>query len=231
MGWLENFGRVIRAQFNGLVSESEDPEKILEQAVAEMEQELIKMRTALAEAIATQKRTERQIHQHQKIAQDWHDRAQMAVSKGNDDLAKEALVKWQTYRTNISPFQAQLEQQREIIGKLKEDLFRLEQKYTEAKAKKSLYVARLRSAAASQRLQELVGDVNAGGSFGVFEQMEAKILQMETNAELMGATIDPIEKQFRALEGEDTIEAELAKIKSQELDPQLQKLHSELEEI
>jgi phage shock protein A len=61
--------------------------------------------------------------------------------------------------------------------------------------------------------------------------MEAKILQMETNAELMGATIDPIEKQFRALEGEDTIEAELAKIKSQELDPQLQKLHSELEEI
>lgn len=231
MSWLDNLGRVIRAQFNSWVTEAEDPEKVLEQAVAEMEQEVIKMRTALAEAIATQKRTERHIQQHQKIAQDWHERAHQAVAGGQDDLAKQALLKWQTYRTNISPFQAQLEEQRQIIGKLKQDLLHLEQKYTEAKAKKSLYVARLRSAAASRRLQEMAGTLNAGGSFSVFEHIEAKILEMESQAELMGASIDPVEKQFRALEGEDTVEAELSKMKSQQLDPELKKLHSELEEI
>jgi phage shock protein A len=229
MGWLENLSRVVRAQLNSWVQEAEDPEKVLEQAISQMEQEVIQLRTALAEAIATQKRTERQIYQQQKLAQDWHNRAQMAVSQGNDALAKEALQKWQAYRTNINPCQTQLTEQRQLIQQLRQNLQHLEQKFLEAKSKKSLYVARLRSAAASQRLQELVGNLENGSTSAMFAQMEAKILAMESQAELMGAAIDPIEKQFRALEGEDTVEEELTKLKAQ--DPQLRKLQSELDKL
>ncbi|NJO94097.1 MAG: hypothetical protein HC820_06575 [Hydrococcus sp. RM1_1_31] len=81
MGWLERLGRVVRTQIDSLVKEAEDPEKILEQAVMGMEQELIEMRRALAEAIATQKSTERQTANYQMAAQKWYDRAQFLSKK------------------------------------------------------------------------------------------------------------------------------------------------------
>ena len=84
MGLLDRIGRLIRANFNSLVSGAEDPEKILEQAVADMQDDLIDLRQSVAQAIATQKRTERQYAQANNQAKEWYGRAQLALQKGEE---------------------------------------------------------------------------------------------------------------------------------------------------
>jgi phage shock protein A len=218
MGWLERMGRVLRAQMNSLINEAEDPEKILEKAVMNMEQELIEMRRALAEAIATQKSTERYVANYQQAVQKWYERAQVALEKGNEALAKEALLQRQSYQKQAQSLQAQLEEQSEIVGKFKKDLRTLEHKYTEAKAKKNLYIARLRSALATQKIHEITSNLNSTSSVSVFEQIETKILELEARAELTGASItDSLEEEFAALEDGDNVDIELAKMKAKQL--------------
>lgn len=207
MGWLERMGRVLRAQMNSLVSEAEDPEKILEKAVMNMEQELIEMRRALAEAIATQKSTERYIANYQQASQKWYERAQIALEKGNEALAKEALLQRQSYQKQAQSLQAQLEGQNEVVGKLKKDLRTLEHKYTEAKAKKNLYIARLRSAMATQKIHEITSNLNSASSVSVFEQIETKILELEARSQLTSASVtDSLEEKFASLEDEDDVD-------------------------
>lgn len=214
MSLLDRMGQAIRSQINSLIRENEDPEKILEETVAAMEQELIRMRQGLAEAIATQKRTERQYSQYQKAAQTWHDRAQMALDNNNEALAKEALVKWNQYQTNASPYKNQLGQQREIISRLKKELLSIEQQYIEAKTKKSLYIARLRTASASVKMQELSGNLN---SKNVFERVETKLIELEAQVELSEVYSDPLERKFMSLEEGNGVDAEFTKMKSRNL--------------
>ncbi|AFY75904.1 MAG: PspA/IM30 family protein [Hydrococcus sp. C42_A2020_068] len=207
MGWLERMGRVLRAQMNSLVNEAEDPEKILEKAVMDMEQKLIEMRRALAEAIATQKSTERYIANYQQASQKWYERAQIALEKGNEALAKEALLQRQSYQKQAQSLQAQLEEQGEVIGKLKKDLRTLEHKYTEAKAKKNLYIARLRSAMATQKIHEITSNLNSASSVSVFEQIETKILELEARSQLTSASVtDSLEEKFASLEDGDNVD-------------------------
>lgn len=136
MGWLERVSRVVRSQINSLVTEAEDPEKLLEDAIAEMERELIAMRRALAEAIATHKSAERQLSRYENAGNKWYERAELAISKGNESLAREALVNRQSYQQQANSIQNQLDQQNEIIQKLKNELRQLEHKEREAKAQK-----------------------------------------------------------------------------------------------
>ncbi|ACK70054.1 phage shock protein A, PspA [Gloeothece citriformis PCC 7424] len=215
MGWLEHLGRAVRANINSLIQEAEDPEKILEEMILNLEQELIRMRQGLAEAIATLKRTERESQKHYSLAQTWHDRAQLALTQNNETLARQALFKWQNYQHQAETVQNQLEPHRQIINKLKKELLELEKKYTEAKAKKSLYLARLRAAMASKKMNEILGNFNNGSASTVFERIETKILELESHSELM-STDDPLERQFSALEGDKKIEAELIKMKAQQ---------------
>lgn len=218
MNWLERLGRVIRTNINSLIQEAQDPEKILEQAIADMEKELIEMRRALAEAIATSKSTERQAANYQATARQWYERAQLALEKGNEELAREALAHRQSYLNHARSLQEQVEQQSGIIKKFKQDLRLLECQFTEAKAKKSLYVARLRSAMASQRIQEIAGNLNSGRASGIFEQIESKILELEAESELLaGAENDPLEQKFATLEGTRQIELELENLKMKRL--------------
>ncbi|MEA5512109.1 PspA/IM30 family protein [Crocosphaera sp. UHCC 0190] len=227
MEWLERVSRAVRAQINSLVQEAEDPEKLLEEAIAQMEQELIAMRRALAEAIATHKSAERQLARYEAAASKWYERAELALEKGNEVLAREALVNRQSYQQQAQTIQNQLGQQTQIIQKVKQDLRQLEQKYSEAKAKKSLYLARLRSAMASQKLNEVMGNFVPGSSDNLFEKIDARILELEAQSELMGHLGDPLEKQFTELEGNKNIEADLANLKAKKL----KSSPSELEEL
>ncbi|MGK7875292.1 MAG: PspA/IM30 family protein [Xenococcaceae cyanobacterium] len=218
MGLLERIWRVIRANINSLVNEFEDPEKVLEQAVMDMQQDLISIRQALAQAIATQKRTERQMAQNQATAEQWRRRAQLALEKGDENLAREALVRRQSYQNNTQALQAELEQQSGIINKFKQDMRTLESKISEAKRKKDMYIARARSAVASQKIQELAGNINTGSSLNAFERMEEKVMELEAQSEVMGKLgTDDLEKKFAALEGGNEIDIELAKMKSEKL--------------
>ncbi|MDV3002395.1 MAG: Phage shock protein A [Chroococcopsis gigantea SAG 12.99] len=217
MGLIDRLGRVIRAGVNNLVGGAEDPEKVLEEAVSQMEQHLIGMRQALAEAIATQKRTDRQIQQHQKLATTWHERARTAMGNDNESLAREALSQWQTHQNHLEPLQKGSQQHGEVIKKLKQELLTIERKYIQIKAQKSLYVARLQSASASQKAREIIGEIEGVNAGGVFEKIEAKVLLMEAEAQLLIEDSDPVEVEFRRLERQKQLEAELGNIKNQEM--------------
>jgi len=214
MGLLDRIGRVIRAQINSLGNEAQDPEKLLEEMTAQMELELIEMRRALAEAIATHKSMERQKSTHQLKSQKWYERAQLAIDKGNEALAKEALVNRQSYLRNAQGIENHLTEHSQVIQRVKQELQTLERKYGEVRAKKSLYLARLRSAVATQKLQEIVGNWNDGSATSVFERMESKILELESENELLTQYRDPVEKQFNALEGDRVIQSELEQLKA-----------------
>mgnify|MGYP002777084935 FL=1 len=215
MGLFDRIMRVIRANINSLVSRAEDPEKILEQTVLDMQDDLIQLRQAVAQAIATQKRTERQYSQAMNTADEWYRRAQLALQKGDDTLAREALTRRKTYQETATAMKGQLDQQTVVVGQLKQNMVKLESKISEAKTKKDLYIARARSAKASQQINDMLGRVGTGSSMAAFERMEEKVLQMEAQAEAVAELgIDDLEKRFQALGEADEIDAELAAMKS-----------------
>lgn len=215
MGLIDRTLRVIRANLNSLIGQAEDPEKVLEQAVDEMQQDLIQLRQAVAQAIATQKRTERQASQAQATAQEWYNRAQLALSKGDENLAREALTRRKSYQETANAMQAQLSQQADVVTKLKENMRTLESKISEAKTKKDLYVARARSAQASQKINEMLGNVGTGNAMSAFERMEEKVLQLEAQSDAIAELgSNELEKKFAALEGGNDIDTELAALKA-----------------
>jgi phage shock protein A len=216
MGLIDRILRVIRANINSLVSQTEDPEKILEQAVSEMQDNLIQLRQAVAGAIATQKRTERQSKQNQSTAEEWYRRAQLALQQNQEDLARQALTKRKSYQETAEALQAQLEQQSSIVARLKQDMRTLESKISDAKTKKDMYIARARSAEATQRLNEMLGNVTTGNTLGAFERMEEKVIQLEAQSEAIASLgTDDLEKKFLTIEDTDDIDSELASMKAQ----------------
>ncbi|MGK7916347.1 MAG: PspA/IM30 family protein [Prochloraceae cyanobacterium] len=218
MSLLKRVWRVIQVNVNSLINESEDPEKVLEEAIMDMQDKLVQMRQAVAGAIATQKRLERQMTQNELKAQEWYRRAQLALDKGNEELAREALQRKQPYQQYVRTLQVQIEQQNNIIIRLKQDLRSLETKISQAKAKKDIYIARARSAIASQKIQELTGKVSTSGYSNAFERMEAKVIELEARSEaIANLETDELEQQFAALEDGNNVNAELAKMKAKRL--------------
>lgn len=219
MGLFGRLWRVIRANINSLISQAEDPEKILEQTVMDMQEDLVQLRQAVAQAIATQKRTERQSSQAKTTAEEWYRRAQLALQKGEERLAREALTRRKSYLETEAAMSAQLEQQAQVVEQLRQNMRKLESKISEAKAKKDLFVARARSAQASERLNEILGNTSTGSALNAFEQMEDQVMQLEARSQAMAELSgNDLEKQFDALEADDNdVDAELAAMKAKML--------------
>jgi len=227
MGLLDRVSRVVRANLNDLVSKAEDPEKILDQALVDMQEDLVQMRQAVAGAIASQKRTQQQLNQAQTEANNWQQRAQLALQKGDENLAREALVRKKTHSETATVLKTQLDQQSTTVDALKKNLIALEGKISEAKTKKDMLKARASAAKANEQLQSTVASMNTGSAMAAFERMEDKVLQMEARsqaaAELAGADL---ESQFAQLEAGSDVDDELAQMKAQLLGsaPQAQAL-------
>ncbi|MBE9095524.1 PspA/IM30 family protein [Tychonema sp. LEGE 07203] len=218
MGLFDRIWRVIRANINSLIGAAEDPEKILEQAVMDMQEDLIQLRQAVAGAIAAQKRTERQCSQAESTAAEWYQRAQLALQKGEENLAREALTRKKSYQETAAAMKASLEQQNAVVAQLKENMRSLESKISEAKSKKDMYIARARSAKASERLQEMMGNLSTGSALSAFERMEEKVVQLEARSEAIAELgTNDLEKQFLSLESAGDVDDELAAMKAQML--------------
>ncbi|MBD2450717.1 PspA/IM30 family protein [Nostoc sp. FACHB-152] len=216
MDLIKRILRVIRANLNSLIGSAEDPEKILEQAVSEMQDNLVRLRQGIAQAIATQKRTERQAIAANSTAEEWYRRAQLALQQGNEPLAREALTKRRAYQETATSLSNQIGQQTEIVERLKKDMRSLELKISEAKTKKDMYIARARSAEASYKLQEMLSGVSTTSSLNAFERMEEKVFQIEAKSEAIAQLgSDDLQKQFASLESSNDIDAELAAMKTQ----------------
>jgi phage shock protein A len=219
MGLFDRISRVARANLNDLVSKAEDPEKILEQAVIDMQEDLVQLRQAVASAIASQKRSEQQYNQAQTQSNNWQQKAQLALQKGDENLAREALLRKKTHADTATTLKAQLDQQFTQVDTLKRSLIALEGKISEAKTKKDMLRARASAAKAQEQLQNTVGNLGTGSAMAAFERMEEKVLQLEARsqaaAELAGADL---ESQFAVLESGD-VDLELEAMKAQMLAP------------
>jgi phage shock protein A len=228
---------LIRANLNFMVSQAEDPEKILEQAVQDMQEELVRMRQAVAQAIATQKRTDRQCLQAKTTGDEWYRRAQLALTKGDEALAREALTRRKSFQDTATAMQAQLDQQNQVVGQLRQGLQTLERKLVKTKTDKDLLVARARSAQATAQINDLLSTTTSGGAMDAFNKMEDKVMQLEAQAEVAAEmSTDSLERKFAALGETADIDAELASMKNQlvggaapaALDPELEKLRREI---
>ncbi|MGF1494747.1 MAG: PspA/IM30 family protein [Microcoleaceae cyanobacterium] len=221
MGTLDRIWRVVRANLNSLISQAEDPEKVLEQTVMDMQEDLLQLRQAVAQAIATQKRTERQYSQAQETQEEWYRRAQLAMKKGEEDLAREALTRRKTYLETADAMRSQLEQQDYVVKGLKQNMRQLESKISELKARKDLYVARARSAKATEQLNQVLGNLSHNSTGRAFERMEDRILELEARSQAVSELgSSELDQRFVALESEDEdIEAELDDLRAKLLPP------------
>lgn len=218
MGLFERLGRVVRANLNDMVSQAEDPEKILEQAIMDMQEDLVQLRQAVAKAIAAQKRTEQQYNKNQTDANNWVKRAQLALSKGDEGLAREALQRKKSSADTATQLRQQLDAQAGQVDTLKRNLIALESKIAEAKTKKDMLKARAQAAKANEQLQSTISGMNTSSAMAAFERMEDKVMELEARSqaayELGG---NDLESQFAALESGSDVDAELEAMRVQML--------------
>ncbi|KAJ8755304.1 hypothetical protein K2173_019102 [Erythroxylum novogranatense] len=201
MNIFDRFARVVRSYANAVLSSFEDPEKILEQAVLEMNDDLTKMRQATAQVLASQKRLENKFKAAQQASEDWYRKAQLALQKGEEDLAREALKRRKSYADNASALKAQLEQQKGVVDNLVSNTRLLESKIQEARSKKDTLKARAQSAKTATKVSEMLGNVNTSNALSAFEKMEEKVMAMESQAEALGQlSADELEGKFALLE-------------------------------
>jgi len=199
---FSRFTRVISSYANALITAAEDPEKILDQTVNEMNGDLIKMRQATAQVMASQKQLENKYNSAQKTADDWYKRAQLAIEKGDDDLAREALTRRKSYQENADGMKENLLLQKEAVEKLVANTRVLETKMAEAKSKKDTLKARAASAKTNKAVADMVQGVSTSSALSAFERMEEKVLAAEAEAEAVGVLTasDALEEQFKMLE-------------------------------
>jgi phage shock protein A len=218
MGLFDRLSRVVRANLNDLVSKAEDPEKVLEQAVIDMQEDLIQLRQAVARAIAEQKSSETKYNKEQSEANKWDQRAKLALQKGDETLAREALKRKKSHTETATALKQQLEMQSVSVGQLKQNLTALESKISEAKTKKNMLQARVKAAKAQEEIQRAVGSIDTSSAMSTFERMEQKVIEAESRANAYGELAGTgIESQFAALEAGGDVDDELAMLKAQML--------------
>lgn len=231
---FDRFSRVVKSNVNQVLQGMEDPEKVLDQAVDEMQQDLIKVRQSYAEVLATQRRTMSQKEQEDKIAAEWYRRAELAVEKGDDELAKEALNRRQAAVDKASGLQSQIESMTANVEKLFDSVKMLEDKITEAKGEKEQLIARSRTAKTTAKVNDMLSDVGSTSAASAFDRMKEKVEMLETKAEVSqgmlpgGATGQSVEDKFKALESGSAVDDELAALKGKKALPQSSAVDDEL---
>jgi phage shock protein A len=223
MSIFDRLGRLFKSNVNDMIDKAEDPEKMLKQIIEELNNDLLQVKTQVAAAIATEKQLYTKYQQFQSEADKWQQKAEMAVDKGEDDLAREALQRKATNQQTADGFKAQWEEQKKSVSLLKDNLTKLESKIAEAQTKKDLLIARHRRANAEERIQKTLSKSGSSSALGAFERMEAKVLEKESSAAAYGELAgDSLEARFDALgTGSAAVEDALAQLKAKKAAPQL----------
>jgi phage shock protein A len=206
MGILERIRTVLKSNINALISKAEDPEKMLNQLLMDMNEQLIEAKTQVAMSIADEKKLERQLLENRGQAEEWERKAMLAVKAGKDDLAKEALVRKQEYDGYAGGFQKEWDAQHSSVEQLKDALRQLQTKIEEASRKKNLLVARAKRAEAQKQIQQTMGSLSATSSFDTFDRMAQKVDQIEAEAEAM--------KELASVGGDQKLEDKFKELES-----------------
>jgi phage shock protein A len=186
MGIFNRLAQLIKSNLNELISNSEDPEKMLNQVVLDMGTQLVEAKKQVAASIADEKRLQKQLEQEKSTAAEWERRAMMAVRSGNEELAKEALARKREHDGLAQTYQDQWTKQKNAVDQLKRALRMLNDKIEEAKRKKNVLIARKKRAEAQKSIQETMHGLKDQSAFETFDRMSGKIDQLEAEAEAAG---------------------------------------------
>lgn len=215
MGVFTRFRDIISANINSMLDHAEDPEKMIKLMIHEMEDTLIDLKTSCAGVIAGRKKIERKLEEINSKTDLWEKRAALAVAKGRDNLAREALIEKRRFSRIAESLDGELSEYRGLIDKYQEDIIELENKLNSAKEKKRVLVQRHKSATGSKRAQEEIRRSTSSDTMARFDKLESRIEQMEAEAELVNVNRKPtIDEEFDNLDTDLEIENELAKIKA-----------------
>ena len=214
MGILDRVSTLMRANINDLIDRAEDPEKVVRQLIYDMNSQLLQVKTQVAASIADEKQLFQRYKDNQAKADDWQRRAELAVEKGQDDLAREALQRRNAFQQNATGFREQHEEQSRQVETLKVALRQLESKIQEATTKQELLIARSRRAKAETKIRTTLTGLDQSSAMGQFTRIEEKVAQEEARAAALGELDqDTLEERFAMLDSDSAVENELAALK------------------
>jgi phage shock protein A len=215
MALLERVSTLVRANLNDLIDKAEHPEKMIKQVILDMHNQLLQVKTQVAIAIADQHLLEKRRKENEDKVAEWMRKAELAVDKKQDDLARAALDRVESYRELTDGFAQQITDQKAQVDNLKTALRQLEQKLTEAQAKADLLIAQHRRARAVGKASDAKMAAGNGSSAAAFDRMKNKVAQGEAQSHAKSAiAADNMEERLAALEKEDRIEQLLVELKT-----------------
>ncbi|HVA24359.1 MAG TPA: PspA/IM30 family protein [Chloroflexota bacterium] len=215
MSLLDRVSSLVRANVNDMLDKAEDPEKMIKQYLIDMHNQLIQVKTQVAAAMADEQKLYQRYMDAQNQSNDWQHKAELAVQKGDDDLAKQALQRRNSFQETADGFKAQYDEQKKEVDVLKDSLSKLEAKIQEAETKKDLLIARSHVADTQNLVHATTDRLNSTSAFDGFDRMEDKVRQKEAMASASDELErDPLEDKFAALEKTDDLDRQLAELKS-----------------
>ncbi len=217
MGIFTRVRDIISANLNAMLDKAEDPEKLIRLMIKEMEDTLVEIKASCAGAIAAKKKIERDCQTVETRAGQWGEKAQLAVDKGREDLAREALMQKRGYTERSAALQKERAECEALIRQYQDDMSQLENKLGSVREKQRLLVQRHIHAQKRKRAQEDLRRLDSAEAFVRFEQFENRIERMEAEADLVNPapnTEHQLAQEFARLEGDEEIEKELARLKA-----------------
>jgi phage shock protein A len=215
MALLERVRTLIRANLNDLIDKAEDPEKMLKQLILDMENQLIQVKTQVAVSIADQHMLEKKQVENEQQATEWMRKAELAVDKREDDLARAALERHRSYTQIAENFKDQAADQKVQVENLKSALHKLEQKLAEAQAKVDLLIAQHRRSRASLKASTAQMTMGDQSKLAAFDRLQQKVVHTEAASEAAAEMVsDNLDDRLRKLEREDQVDKLLAELKA-----------------
>jgi phage shock protein A len=218
MNFVGRFFRVVAANINSILRRLEDPEKIIEQAVADMQNDLVRIRTSYAEIAALMRRAENRKAENNRNAEEWHHRAQQALRSGDENLAREALSHRQTILDAVDATAGAIIAHTKATEKLYSSMVALEAKIAEAKRQKETLIARARTAKTAVNVNDLLSNLGENTSTEAFERMKEKVESLELQAEAaeqLATGLTGMDGRFKGLDVSRKVQDELNRLRQQ----------------
>ena len=217
MGIFTRFRDIISSNINAMLDKAEDPEKLIKLMIREMEDTLVEIKTACAGVMASGKKLQRQLDRHKERAQYWEEKASLAVSKGRDDLAREALLEKRKFTSSAEALHQNLAEQDLLIEQYHDDIRQLEDKLKTARDKQRMLVQRQVHAQKKFQAQQEMRRIDSSETMVKFDELENRIERMEAEADLVNfGKKTTLENELERLAVDEDIENELKALKSPE---------------
>ncbi|MCL4369178.1 MAG: PspA/IM30 family protein [Actinobacteria bacterium] len=218
MAILNRVATILRANVNDLLDRAEDPEKMLNQLTRDMSEAIQEAKAQVTETIAQENLLKANLAKSKELSSQWQEKAELAVEKGQDDLARECLKRKKDYDANATVYETQLGSQHDMVEKLKADLQALESKYDDLCRNREILIARHKAAEAQKKIQDTVRTATTVDYSSELGRMEEKIRLEEArasaSAEMTGATLDARLDALSSGEKDAAVEDELEALKA-----------------